>query len=542
LRYHRIVNTDVPPQSRPALEALIALLVVGAAVWHLRGFGDLPVAYNEMYGLLTACLPLDPHEAAVLSVGHTLESLLQRLAALWFDVCSFSGAAARWPALLATLATLGAGAWLARSRRSADERLLTVVLLASAAHPLTYGHYGRPYAWLMLAGLATWILRDLARFSWLRALTGTAAALTLPHAVPLWAATLAAAWRRNDARRAGLALEGTIMLAATAWTAWLMTGPVAPYIDNLGYTLDGLAGQFKAETLARLWTLPTGPDALRLLATLAWPAAVIVGMRRRPKDARLWLAALALHGAAWLLLRPPAWPRYLLPETMAWPAFAAAALPAVARDRRAALGLAAAYAAWALATVHAAGPGIFRHVEMRGDPDGVGALLRDGDVLVSDGAFLSDMLLYPLAATREITVVIADSAPAVPWPTPPGPLALRVDSLRERVASSVRVVTAPAEVPWADLTTAGRRVVVAGIRSLTPAACSELCPDAFAREAEPLLVIDDEVDDAALRAALCGPARRRLAVVLDADSEPSRALFAFLRPESQAALARLCTP
>lgn len=542
LRYHRIVHANAPPQSRPVLEALIAFLVGGAAVWHLRDFGALPPAYNEMYGLLTACLPLDLHDTAVLSVGHTLESLLQRLAALEFDVCSFSGTAARWPALAATFAALGAGAWLARDRRSAEERLLTIVLLVSSAHPLTYGHYGRPYAWLMLAGLVIWILRDLRRFSWLRTLTGAAAALTLPHAVPLWAATLAAAWRGAGARRRGLALECVAMLVATAWTTWLMTGPVAPYIDNLTYTLDGLAGQFNVETLSRLWTLPTGPDALRLFVALAWPIAVVIGMRRRRQDTRLWLAALILHGAAWLVLRPPAWPRYLLPEMMAWPAFAAAALPALPRARSAVLGVATAYAVWALAAVHTAGPRVFRHVEMRGDPAAVGALLRDGDVLVSDGAFLSDMLIYPLAATREITVVIADSAPSVPWPTPPGPLALRIGDLYGRTALQVRAVTSPAAVPWAELTARGRRVVVAGIRSLTPAACSELCPEAFVRKSEPLLIIDDRLDDAALKRALCGSSWRRIVVVLKADSEPGRALYAMLRPESQAALARLCAP
>lgn len=548
LRYHRSVEAAAEPPTPKvappplAAEAALAALVAAGAAWHLRGHADLPATYNEMYGLFVACLPLTPQEAAVVSVGHTTEAALQTLAARLFDVCSFSGVAARWPAIVASLAALAAGAWLKRSQRSFGERLLTLVLLTSAAHPLAYGHYGRPYAWLMLAGLVIWILRDLARFSWLRTLTGTAAALTLPHATPLWAAVLLGNLRTRGARRAGLVAEGAVAVAASGWTAWLLTGPVAPYIANLAYTLDGMASQFSVESVLRLWTLPTGPDALRLAVGLLWPALVWRGMRQRPRDALIWAAALALHTAAWLLLQPPAWPRYLLPELMAWPAFAAVGLPRNGAGRRWIPAVFVAYAVWALATVHGTGVAALRHVEMRGDPAAVGALLRDGDVLVSDGAFLSDMLLYPLAATRAITVVIADSAPDVPWPTPPGPLALRVDSLRGRAASPVRVVTAPADVPWAELTADGRRVVVAGIRSLTPAACSELCPDAFERAAEPLLVIDDDIDHAALRAALCGPARRRLAVVLDADSDPARALLAFLRPESQTALARLCTP
>src|SRR5690606_27170371 len=124
------------------------------------------------------------------------------------------------------------------------------------AHPLTYGHYGRPYAWLMLAGLVIWLLRDVARFSWLRAATGTAAALSLPMATPIWLAVLGAVARRKEASRAGLALEGALAVAATAWTAWLMTGPVAAYIDNLSYTWTGTAGSFNLETVSRLWSLP----------------------------------------------------------------------------------------------------------------------------------------------------------------------------------------------------------------------------------------------------------------------------------------------
>lgn len=530
-----------PALARPAAEATITALVAAGVAWHLRGQGDLPATYNEMYGLLTTCLPLSPADQAVVSVGHTLEAGLQWIAGHFADVCDFSGTSARWPALAATLATLGIGAWFGRGRRSLPERLLTTVFLVGTAHPLTYGHYGRPYAWLMLAGLVIWLLRDVARFSWLRAATGTAAALSLPMATPIWLAVLGAVARRKEASRAGLALEGALAVAATAWTAWLMTGPVAAYIDNLSYTWTGTAGSFNLETVSRLWSLPIGPAALRWLVGLAVPALVLRGMARRPPEAAVWLAASLAHVAAWAVLQPPAWPRYLLPEAMALPAFMAAGLPAAGHLRRLSLGLIAGYGVWALAAIHLAGPRIFHHVEMRGDPTGVGALLRDGDVLVTDGAFLTDMLLFPLAAMRDIEIVVTDLEPDVPWPTPPGALSAYLERFRQgrgRIGG-VHRVPSWAGLDWPSLQAEGRRIVVAGVPSLHPAACPELCPEAFARPAHPLRVLRAESFERQ-RAELCR-GRVRVVVVLEPGDDPSLAAFGLLDDEAIRMRRQLCS-
>lgn len=535
---------SLPPLRRSGLrESALAALVVAAAWWHLRGQAGLAATYNEMYGLFAACLPLPPRDTLTLTVGHLTEAVLQ-IAAAWISpgVCDFSGLSARWPSLLATLLALPAAAWLDRANRSWAERLLTVVLLTTSSHPLAYGHYGRPYSWLILGGLVIWILRHHTGFCGLRALAGTTSVLSLPMAGPLWMTILAVEGRHRSADRRGLALEALFALTAIAIAVSVLTGPVAPYIENLGYTLSAQGGwHFNCERIALLWSLPWQEPWVAPVIAVVWVGFALAGCLRRPVDGAILALAAGIQATAWWWFKLPGWPRYLLPLVMATPSLAAAGLPRVRSLRVGVLGLSAVGAILSQLFIHRAGPRIFLNLEVHPTPAEIAQLLGERGILVVDGAFFTDSLVFPLAATGAHEIVVVGE-PTTWWPTPPGPLSLHLAAFRASrgVTAAVRYYPSPSDLPWSTFAESGRRVVVAGAPSLHRKGCTEFCTDTFTERPQALRVIRAS-EWPENRQAAC-PRDQRMVIVVEPGDSPAPVLLGLLHRETLAFVDRWCGP
>lgn len=460
----------------------LAALVGSAAWFHLHGQQTVPPAYNETWGMQAACLPLTLRESVGLSTGMTLDWL-----AAWLrGRCDFAATTVRWlhPWVSVLAVAVAAFAW--PGRRSASERWLTALFLLGNPYALHYGHHGRQYSMLLFAGTTLWATRSVPGWSWLRATTGAAAALSAPFAVPWWAALK---WQqRHHAPRTGWWAEVVLMTAVTAWQVALYWGPVRAYVDLFRYTLWDRHGRLTLGSILDLVGWRLGP-----LQTLGWLLAAALAvwgwhrskgiMRRVP-----WLG-LALIAVAWPLAAPPLYARYALTLATAWPVWIATGLAALPHPYRAwRLFLTAVVVAGWLSTtaVYVRGaPDVFWGVEARMDLDTLQAHIAEGDTVVVWGGMLLEPVVLHILATRRVHVVIWRDEEAlkydaqrralgtvVPWDRLPAITALPW----VRAASVVTTTTLTSEL-FAPTWARGGRVIGVGVASITYGMCDAPCPE-----------------------------------------------------------------
>ncbi len=514
--------TDKPTPARSVGEATLWALVICGIAHHLAWQTTLPATFNESWAGLAACLPWSLSEKLTMSAGFTTEFAWQLL----FGDCTFRGWTFRVPHVIALVLALVLAAAARRDHRSLRERLLTVGFLLGTPFPLYYAHHGRQYAFLILGGLACVIYRDIAGFSWRRAVPNLVSVLSAPFGAPMWLATILVANRSNWQRdRVGIggAIELALLAIATSWEVYLYRGPVRTVVEGTNYTLpDRLSGVSPLDLLELFgWTGPL-PWAIAA-ATIA--IIGLAGLRQHRCIVKILAAAVLMHVVGWAVLQPPLHSRYLLALTMAWPLGLASIRPtSVWGERVMIAGVSLIFFA-SFARFQYSSPEFYWNIESRYPLQTILQDLNDDDIFLTDLSFLTEPgYLGVIANSRARTWVVPMSAGTEWYPgNPPIRVWERLDHVYEQPWVQSRGFRLFESFPLQQLSdelASGTRVISAGLLSLPLNVCDQPCVSALVTPPNRANVIWGHPDDDDL-VAYCGD-RPRTIVIAD---EPADAAW-----------------